>query len=479
MELDSEQQKILDTLARYLDGTEAENTLTLLTKALNSNGGKTVLVAYGGGKDSSYVMAFIRYVQLKLLARTGETFRLRTVTNRQSNMPDGVMHNIHNTFNLLGMYSDKFVELFIVDGDRLTKLDENLPVINLPIPQAVIERDRKDLLMVGNFTCANGRRTCCDFCNFYMQKAEAHCITYGHGADLIITGDSLKELVYYKKQIDSLYKFMTGKNTGKKKFFMDYMDNMNSIAKKYARKIHGSTTYNMPKNKTAAPRLFTIYNNTAYDADSHRKLLDEYLNFEFNTGDLSFSFTETDCCAPALMAVLRGIKAEKLQGRSYADGMSEYAFQVAIPLMKDKNFPPDLIKIQENLYSSSGKINSMKQRVLDFYQNRLGISEENLVCMVYSPFAVQGKNLELYLKNEKPELISYYKNIKDAWENADVRLDKEIIRILETSSGLGFEEMQHLYKTEINDLITQFNIQDPHKKIIELPDGTYEQVSGR
>jgi 3'-phosphoadenosine 5'-phosphosulfate sulfotransferase (PAPS reductase)/FAD synthetase len=40
----------------------------------------TVLIAYGGGKDSSYMLAFVRQVQLIIHRIYGHTFRMRVAT---------------------------------------------------------------------------------------------------------------------------------------------------------------------------------------------------------------------------------------------------------------------------------------------------------------------------------------------------------------------------------------------------------------
>ena len=213
--LNSVQKPIFVKLEEYLGPqgiAEADRTLARLGKSLDDSfKDKTVLVAYGGGKDSSYMTAFIRYLQLKILKpeNINDTFTMRVVTNRQSNMPNTVMENIDRVFQALGIYKDKNVESLVVDGDNVTRLSSELPLTKFPIPKEVIKRDRKDMLMAGHITQAEGRRVYCDACNAYMQKGEAHAITAGKGVNLIITGDSLKELVHYKNWIDRLYEFVT------------------------------------------------------------------------------------------------------------------------------------------------------------------------------------------------------------------------------------------------------------------------------
>ena len=49
-----------------------------------------VLLAYGGGKDSSYMVAYVRYIQGLIWRQRGDTFLLRISTNRHAAMSDSV-----------------------------------------------------------------------------------------------------------------------------------------------------------------------------------------------------------------------------------------------------------------------------------------------------------------------------------------------------------------------------------------------------
>src|SRR5204862_96889 len=72
-----------------------------------------VMVAYGGGKDSSYTLAFVRMIQLILLRIFGGTFRLRSVTNRHVGMPQAVLENIHRVYEALRLFDDPDCELLL------------------------------------------------------------------------------------------------------------------------------------------------------------------------------------------------------------------------------------------------------------------------------------------------------------------------------------------------------------------------------
>ena len=75
-----------------------------------------VLLAYGGGKDSSYMVAWVIYIRNIVLSERGETFRLRIITNRHAGMNHKVMENIDNVYRSLGVYDDDSIECLIADG---------------------------------------------------------------------------------------------------------------------------------------------------------------------------------------------------------------------------------------------------------------------------------------------------------------------------------------------------------------------------
>jgi hypothetical protein len=56
---------------------------------------KTVLVAYGGGKDSTYMSAFVRMLQLYTANKNnGKTFNVRFVSNLQGGMLPSTLRKV-------------------------------------------------------------------------------------------------------------------------------------------------------------------------------------------------------------------------------------------------------------------------------------------------------------------------------------------------------------------------------------------------
>ncbi|UOX90021.1 hypothetical protein MUY14_05125 [Amycolatopsis sp. FBCC-B4732] len=463
---------------------------TLPKRRLREN---VVLVAYGGGKDSSYSLAFCRAVQLMVFANQGETFRLRSVTNRHTAMPRAVMDNIDRAYRALRIPDDPDCEALLVDGDEVKpfQVDE---VLAAP----VIARNRVDLLMTGHRTAAESRPTFCNACNLSMVNSFGVAAAYDGGVDVIVTGDSPEEQRAYYLWVNRLTRHY-GRNPApsKETGFRRFLEKADDLAQVYFTGILGPdsaaevesrrVTHEVPRALT----FFSIYEDTRYSAAEHWHLLNDYLGFVFD--ELAFSFTESDCGAPTLMAHLRGLKCERLYRRSYAEGLAEYV-GFALGLMRRKEFPERLIERMRARYADEDSINRMRAKANDFAREAFALGEDQLVCMLYSPFPGRGEGLEAYLAAEQPDLAAVAAEIHALLdETAESGDDRDLVTRLEELSGLGLERLRTLYRspaipgrgTHANgDLVGAILAGDPHKAVIptrHAPGGpvVHELISGR
>jgi len=205
----------------------------------------------------------------------------------------------------------------------------------------------------------------------------------------------------------------------------------------------------------------------------------------FQFDDIAFSFTESDCGNPALMAHLRGLRAERVFQRSYAEGLTEYV-GFALELMRRKDIPPHLIAQMGQRYEGPGAVERMRRAAEEYARETFGLGENELVCLVYSPFTGKGAGLEQFLSREHPELAARLADLHHllAGETDDATLAGELTRI----SGLELAQLRVLYRsprpgpgTEVIDLVLAG---DPHKAVIRTrhsPEGPQilEQISGR
>ncbi|HYO55645.1 hypothetical protein [Archangium sp.] len=436
-----------------------------------------VLVAYGGGKDSAYTLAFVRCIQLMLSFLHDGTFRLRVVTNRHAGMPRAVMENIHRSYLALALYADPDCEPLLIDGNEVKpfKVDE-------PLPAPLARRNRDDILMTGHRTFANGRPTFCNACNLSVVNSYGLAASYGGGVDLIITGDSRREQRAYLVWVRRLaQQFGLEPGEPQQTGFKRFLSTMDNISRAYFGDIHGHDVAAVHERRIATGvkdglRFFSIYDDTGYSAGGHWELLIQHLGFRFD--EIAFSFSESDCGNPALMAHLRGLKLERVYGRTYVEGITEYV-QFALGLMRKKDFPPQLIEEMQARYMGDDAAPRMRAAMDAFALEAHGLSEEQLVCMVYSPFASRGQHLERYLSREHPRAGFTAREAHELLrDDAPVLPGGAAHRLageLERMSGLSIEQLRAVYAVPLHrpepdaqgdNLLDAILARDPHKATI-------------
>jgi hypothetical protein len=442
-----------------------------------------VLVAYGGGKDSSYTLAFVRAMQLILYRVHGTTFRMRVATNRHAGMPRAVLENVDRAYRALRLTTDPDCELLLIDGNEVTPFD-----VDTPQRDHVVRRNRLDILMTGHRTFADGRPTFCNACNLSVVNSFGLAAAYGSGADLFITGDSTREQRQYTAWVGRLSRRL-GASGGQGSGFGRLLAEIDGISQVYFADIHGSDATDAIAERRVASgvpdrlRFFSIYTDTEYAAGDHMDLLTGFLGFEFD--DVAFSFTESDCGNPALMAHLRGLKCERLFQRSYAEGMAEYV-EFALGLMRHKDYPAELVDLMRNRYEGPDAISRMRRAASDYALETFGLGEEQLVCMAYSPFADKGAGLDEFLEREHPALAARAAEVHAllAGDSDDV---PDLAAELERISGLELARLRVLYRSPVRrpgEVIDVVLAGDPHKGVIQTrhtQNGpiTFEQISGR
>ena len=446
-----------------------------------------VLLAYGGGKDSSYMVAWVIYIRNVVLSERGETFRLRIITNRHAGMNHKVMENIDNVYRSLGVYDDDSIECLIADGLLIRPFERYVVM-----PEVVRLQNRTNVLMSGHRFQADARSTFCNACNLSMMNSFGMAAQLNGGVDVIVTGDSSKEQAAYFAWVRHLSRLFTTGKLDKARGFSSFLKTLDSVANGYFESIYGpgnvTSEHRIAYELVGDPVFFNIYQDTAYDSGDHWELLTEFLGFDFD--ELMFSFSESDCGNPTLMAHIRGLRAETLLGRSYKEGVREYA-SFAIGLMKQKDFPLHLISKMAARYENDTAINEQRARATKFAIDAYDLSTQQLICMIYSPFTEGGKNLEEYRAQQNIALLlpAIHCLLQSNVDGCSILQAK-----LEQISGLSLEQLRQLYgnclvasllESKADDPLSRVLRYDPHKAIVQVKNdrsrsgSVVEVISGR
>ncbi|MFJ7095849.1 PqqD family protein [Streptomyces mirabilis] len=450
-----------------------------------------VMVAYGGGKDSTYVVAFVRAVQLHLAQNFDRTFTMRVTNMRHAGVPLAVMENIDRVYRALGLLDDERAELLTVDHTLVRPFR-----VDLPLPERLIAINRLDVLMNGHRAAGDGRPTFCNSCNLAVADFYGRAAWFDGGVDAVMTGDSRREQLLYSAWIMRLAK-ASGVDVDecRRMGFQGILTALRGIGDTYFRDLFGDNSEAeiaerqvSTGDRALQPEFISIYDLVSYRVDDHWDLIVDFLGFQFD--DLAFSFSESDCANPNLMAHLRGLRTQYVHKRTYDDGISEY-LELAEELMRKKEMPQNLIELALSRYDSAEKMAHRRQLSADFARDAFGLSEDALVAMVFSPFTDRGERLQAFLDRCHPTMSAESDRLHAVLRaDAAADADTEAVSWLEKVSELTIAQMRTLYGSLLEDfsnpgsIISRVRAGDPHKHRVATVDPStgapaLELISGR
>jgi hypothetical protein len=488
-------QQVLQRLLGYFKRAERTALQLLIQRLIVAAGGIErigsfkVMVPFSGGKDSAYTVALLRAAQLSIAGRSPATFSLRIANMRHIGMTPAVMDNIHRTYSALFLHDDPRVELLVIDNQAVRLFEPGLP-----LSHECREQNRSDMLLNGHVSAGDGRTTFCNSCYLGIAEFFERATTWGRGVDAVVSGDSRKEQKQYITWVMRLapptaYRFADWGNQN----FNGMLNIIGSISQAYHQELYGNDSEpDRPllvasglTKKSLVPAFITISDLIPSDAEEHWKLLTEFLGFRFE--DLAFSFSESDCANPLLMAHMRGLKVQYVQGRSYAEGVGEY-LQLAKALMRRKHMPQRLIDQAMSAYADEGRINARRALAASFAQEGFGVSEAQLICLLFSPFVNEGLELEAFLRRLHPGMLVALPDLHKALQGSAA--PEQVLQWLGDISGLTLAGLQSLYRKKRVDFADQASIiarvraADPDKKQVMSVDpqsgiAIAEIISGR
>jgi len=488
-------QQVLQRLLSYFNRAERTALQLLIQRLIVAAGGienigtYKVMVAFSGGKDSAYTVALMRAAQLSIAGRAPATFNLRVANMRHAGMTSAVMANIHRCYSALFLHDDPRVELLVVDHQYVQMFEPDLP-----FSSAGREQNRSDMLLGGHLTAGDARTTFCNSCYLGMAEFLGRAACWGDGVDAVLSGDSLKEQKQYATWIMRLARHEgQAVENWHTLGFMTALNTIDSVGRAYYRELYGEDTQPAGfmlrplgyPNKPVAPAFLTVADLIGFRLEEHWALLTDFLGFRFD--DLAFSFSESDCANPLLMAHMRGLKAQFVHRRAYADGIFEY-LELAAEMMRRKRMPRRLIDQALAAYDHPDKLEERRALAAGYAQEAFGLSEAQLVCLLFAPFVDAGARLEAFLRVCHPGMLVALADLHRALSGHSA--PEQVVQWLVDVSGLSLKGLQNLYEkrrvdfSDDSSFIARVRASDPdkgHVMTVDLHTGeaVSELISGR
>ncbi|NBA98309.1 hypothetical protein GUY40_25810 [Pseudomonas sp. R5(2019)] len=462
-------QQVLRRLLEYLSRTQRAALQLLIHRLLVMSGEDSrigelrILHSHGGGKDSSLALALLRAAQLSIAQRAPDTFRLRVVTSRHAGMTPAVMHNIHRSYSALFLYDDPRVELLVLDNHQLQ------PFEPLAAPCAEAQQwQRTDVLMTGHLTAGDSRAMFCNSCYLSRTRAVRRALALDGEVNLLADFDPLDERQRYL----AWGRRLVGGRMGV--LGRSLLDALEMVGDRYYRQLHGAEHAGPPLDlpiHVQTPECLSLQDLMEIPEQGQSRLLLEFLGFRYD--DLSFGFSESDCANPLLMAHLRGLHSQHVQGRSYREGVEQY-LQLATAMMQRKQMPAVLIEAVLATYEGDERLEQRRLAASQFAQSAYGLGEAQLVCLLFSPFTRRGAGLEHWLRQFHRGMLVAMPYMHRALQGSHA--PEPVAQWLVKTSGLSMPHLKRLYamgRAELNNstaLIARARDADPDRAFIRVCD---------
>lgn len=443
-------QQILQRLLGFYSRAERTALQLLIQRLVVAAGGidrigdYRVLTVQNGSRESFYVLTALRAAQLSIAGRHPVTFALRIATPRLSETTQATLENIHRCYSALFVYDDPRVELLMADNREVLPFNHRQP-----LSVAGHEANRMDLLALGHLRSVDSPLEIGGEGYLAMTEFYRHMARWESGVDSMVSSDTPRQ----QKQ------FISGLRRAARKIGLP-IDNIGCFDSLFA---HLDTLNNDLYEHFYGPeRLGAWKPEGHYEAcrrmshigiddlivdrleGTNWPLFNEFLRVR--TDHLMPSAIENEYLSPLLSAHLHGLQACYVQGRSYETGYGDYV-QRAIMIMHRKQLPEHACEQARALFGLPSSIPERRAYAALQAQKVLGLSETQLVCMVFAPFVGQGAGLEDFLRCCHPGMLVAMPDLHKAMQGAPVA--DQITQWMVDVSGLPVGVLGKLYRANV------------------------------
>ncbi|UVM47746.1 MULTISPECIES: hypothetical protein [unclassified Pseudomonas] len=402
-------QQVLQRLLSFFSRAERTALQLMIQRLVVSAGGMErigdykVLAVQSGSRDSCYTLALLRAAQLSIAGRAPATFQLRVATLRLNGTSSTALENIHRSCSALFLYDDPRVEVLMVDNREV------LPFNHLaPISEAGRESNRLNLLMVGHRRSWDGPLDLWD--DGYLATGEFYgqIARWDRGVDVWVSSDTPRRQAQFLDGLNRAaakagLKASNRNETGYEGLFAR-LDELGSDCYREFYPDSAQVAWR-PADCFEACRRTTfidIHDMLVSNLEERWPLLTDFLGFQ--PDELTAQLSDNDYVSPSICAHLRGLQACFVHGRTYESGVGEYV-QRALVMMRRKRLPERFCEQAMEAFGNPLTMADQRELAAAEAQKNLGLSEAQLVCLLFAPFVDNGAALEHFLRQRHPGML--------------------------------------------------------------------------
>ncbi|KAF2395115.1 hypothetical protein [Pseudomonas frederiksbergensis] len=456
-------QQVLQRLLSFFSRAERTALQLMIQRLVVSAGGMErigefkVMSIQSGTLDSCYTLALLRAAQLSIASRAPATFQLRVATLRLNGTGSTALENIHRTNAALFLYDDPRVELLMVDNREV------LPFNHLaPISEAGRESNRLNLLMVGHRRAWDGPLDLWD--DGYLTTGEFYgqIARWGNGVDALISSETPRQ---QKQFLDGLRRAAHKAGLGSLNHdiagFEGLFAVLDDLGSDYYLEFYAGHERAQwrPYGGFEACRRTTnidIHDMVVGKLEERWPLLTEFLGVQID--EMAAHLSDSEFVSPVIAAHLRGLQASVVSGDSYETGIAEY-LQRALVMMRRKLVPERFCELALESFGNPVVMTERRLLAADEVLKTLGLTEAQLICLLFAPFVDGGAGLERFLRSCHPGMLVAMPDLHKAMQGHQV--PEQVVQWMVDVSGLPVSLIGTLYRMGSVTVQEEICVEDP------------------
>jgi len=441
-------QQVVHRLLSYFSRAERTALQLLIQRLAVAAGGMErmgdykVLFFHCGSRDSCYTLAFLRAAQLSIAGRAPATFQLRVATQCLHGTSQATLDGIHRSYAALFLYDDPRVEVVMADNREVVPFRNGAPM-SAPGRQA----NRLNMLMVGHLRHREGPLDPGDDGYLAMGELYGRIARWDGGVDALINADSPRR---QKRFIDGLsraaQKIGLSMPLQGTPGFAELFALLDGLGGDYYRELYGN--YALAQWRPEASfelwrraHCIEIHDLILGNLEERWPLFNEFLGVQ--PDELAAHAAENDYISPQVSAHLRGLQACFIEGRSYEDGVTEF-IERTLMTMRRNHWPDPVCDQVLAALDGSGQWAEYRERAAALVQASMGVSETQLVCLLFAPFVDEGAGLELFLRQCHPGMLVAMPDLHRALQSGQA--PEQVLQWMIDVSGLPVALLGRLYR---------------------------------
>ncbi|WP_338579066.1 hypothetical protein [Pseudomonas sp. ML2-2023-6] len=465
-------QQVLQRLLGFFSRPERIALQLLIQRLLVAAGGVEhighyrVMVVHEGGKECAYTLAFLRAAQLSIAGRSPHTFILRIAILRQPRMTANVMERIQAQCSELFIYDDSRVELLLVDEQGTAQLHKQVAFESL---SSVM--DRTQVLMSGHLTQGDARATFFYADLLARAKLYRRACEWGVKVDALIDRRPPAHLGQYVLWIQQVARQHGHAPYGEhREDFEGAVKLCSKLDDDYKQQLQLPT---VPSREISAVEtdndinVINVFDCLCHEVDVLHSQVLMFIEGPWNIKTLDIEEPQT--AVVLLAAHVHGLRGAYQHGVEYSVGVDAFLRRASIENKCNERFKGQLIKHLGTVFNTPKRISKLHGAATRYLRELHGVSDEQLGCLICSPFVNQARGLESFLQSCYPEKLQFIHRFRQVLidHNAASQAD---VSWLESVSGLSLASLQALYHMQKidsrpgNSLIATLWAHDPNNK---------------